>query len=231
LVGDLQMGDGYRSKEAIKVLSVPLPILTARRFPVWKRRTHFFTCVNYVVLLWVGSANLGHRRLNSSRPMHFNKRRAAPSIAHSRISRSCIVLPHIFLNNRISPEKPVWATSGSQHREVWKQPDRLPAEGRLGSSGNTSKSRRCLFLLPAWPSLHMRHLFGIGASQVNLKQGRGCGGSSWFPVIVTYRSLAVIQQLIVARPWIRAPWAVRLRPEVHFLTHNIRKHVWNLSTD
>jgi hypothetical protein len=36
---------------------------------------------------------------------------------------------------------------GLQPREVWKQPGRLPAEGRPGSSENTSKPRRCLFLL------------------------------------------------------------------------------------
>jgi hypothetical protein len=35
---------------------------------------------------------------------------------------------------------------GSQPREVWKQPGRLPAEGRLGCSESTSN---CLFLLPA----------------------------------------------------------------------------------
>jgi hypothetical protein len=32
---------------------------------------------------------------------------------------------------------------GSQPREVWKQPSRLPAEGRPGSSENTSS---CLFV-------------------------------------------------------------------------------------
>jgi hypothetical protein len=47
---------------------------------------------------------------------------------------------------------------GSQPSEVWKQPGRLPAEGRLGSSENTSN---CRFLLPAWPSLHMYHFSGI----------------------------------------------------------------------
>jgi hypothetical protein len=45
-----------------------------------------------------------------------------------------------------------------QPRELWKQPGRLPAKGRRGRSDNTSN---CLFLLPAWPSLHMCHLFGI----------------------------------------------------------------------
>jgi hypothetical protein len=57
------------------------------------------------------SAYLGYRRLHFSRPMDFNKRRKMSSVAYLRISRSWIVLPHIFLNNRTSPEKPVWATS------------------------------------------------------------------------------------------------------------------------
>jgi hypothetical protein len=51
---------------------------------------------------------------------------------------------------------------GLQPREVWKQPDRLPAEEKLGNSENTNKQRRCqLFLWPTWPSLHIRHLLGI----------------------------------------------------------------------
>jgi hypothetical protein len=45
---------------------------------------------------------------------------------------------------------------GSQPREVWN--GRLPAEGRRGSSENTSN---CLILFPALPSLHTCHLFGI----------------------------------------------------------------------
>jgi hypothetical protein len=32
---------------------------------------------------------------------------------------------------------------GLQPRDVWKQPDRLPAEETLGCSENTSKPRRC----------------------------------------------------------------------------------------
>jgi hypothetical protein len=34
-----------------------------------------------------------------------------------------------------------------QLREVWKQPDRLPAEGRLGSSENTSKPQHCVLFV------------------------------------------------------------------------------------
>jgi hypothetical protein len=56
---------------------------------------------------------LPYRRLAqmSCRPMDFNKRREASSIAYWRISRSWIALPLISFNNRTSPEKPVWATS------------------------------------------------------------------------------------------------------------------------
>jgi hypothetical protein len=60
---------------------------------------------------------------------------------------------------------------GLQPREVWKQPDQQSAEGRLGSSENTSWPRRCLFLFPAWPSLHMCHLFGIRSLYLDLDLG------------------------------------------------------------
>jgi hypothetical protein len=53
---------------------------------------------------------LGHRCLHSSRPTDFNKRRETPSIAYWRISRSWVVLPYVYLNDRTSPEKPVPAT-------------------------------------------------------------------------------------------------------------------------
>jgi hypothetical protein len=76
-----------------------------------------------------------------SHPTSFNNRRGASSIAYWRISRSWIVVPHIFLNTRTSPEKPVCL----QPREEWKQRGRLPAKDRLGSSENTSKPRRFLF--------------------------------------------------------------------------------------
>jgi hypothetical protein len=103
-------GDGCRSKEPINVSNVPFPIFSAR-FLCGNGAPLFFTCIDNAVLLLVGSANLGYRRLLSSRPMDFNKRREKPLIAHWRISRSWIALPHIFLNNRTSLEKPVWATS------------------------------------------------------------------------------------------------------------------------
>jgi hypothetical protein len=48
-----------------------------------------------------------------------------------------------------------------QTREVQSQPNWLPAIMRPGNSENTSKQRHRLFLLPAWPSLNMCHLFGI----------------------------------------------------------------------
>jgi hypothetical protein len=68
-----------------------------------------------------------------------------PSIAYWRISRSWIVLPRIFESNQ--PRETRMSDLGSHPREVWKQPDRLPAEGRLGSSENTSMPRRCLFFV------------------------------------------------------------------------------------
>jgi hypothetical protein len=104
------------------VSSVPFPIFSRGGFLCGNDAALFFTCFGYVVLLLVGSANLGHRRLHSSRPMDFNKRRETPSITYWRISnkrreassiaywqisRSLIVLPHFFLDNRTSPEKPV----------------------------------------------------------------------------------------------------------------------------
>jgi hypothetical protein len=97
-------GDGYRSREPINTLSVPFPILSAQQLPLLKRHTpHLYmyrlcgSSVSWVRLL-------GHRFLNSSRPMNFNKRREACSKAYWHISRSWVVFPPIFLNPRISPE-------------------------------------------------------------------------------------------------------------------------------
>jgi hypothetical protein len=50
---------------------------------------------------------------------------------------------------------------GLQLREVWKQPDRLPAEGRLGSSENTSKPRRCLYFVACLALVAYVSLIGI----------------------------------------------------------------------
>jgi hypothetical protein len=85
--------------------------------------------------------------LHSSRPMDFNKRREASSIAYWRISRSRIVLPHIFLEKSNQHRETRMSDLGLQPREVWKQLGRLPAEGRLGSSENTSNPRRCLLFV------------------------------------------------------------------------------------
>jgi hypothetical protein len=72
------------------------------------------------------------------------------------------VLPWVVSRGRsygfLWAEEPVWATSAHNPGKLCKQPGRLPAEGRLRSSENKSQ---CLFLLPAWPNLHMCHLFGI----------------------------------------------------------------------
>jgi hypothetical protein len=62
-----------------------------------------------------------------------------------------MLLPQIFENSN-QPKEAIMSDLGLQHREVWKQPDRLPAEESQGSSENTSKPRRCLFSLPAWHS-------------------------------------------------------------------------------
>jgi hypothetical protein len=48
-----------------------------------------------------------------------------------------------------------------QPMEERSRSDRLPAEGWLGTSENTSKPRRCLCCCLCWPSLHTRHLLGI----------------------------------------------------------------------
>jgi hypothetical protein len=64
---------------------------------------------------------LGHRCLHSSCPMDFNKRRGTSSIAYWRISRSWIVLPHIFWIIE-QPREARMSDLGSQPREVWKQP-------------------------------------------------------------------------------------------------------------
>jgi hypothetical protein len=50
---------------------------------------------------------------------------------------------------------------GLQPREVWKQPDRLPAEGRLGSSENRSKPRHCLLFVACLALVEYMLLFGI----------------------------------------------------------------------
>jgi hypothetical protein len=57
---------------------------------------HFSTCVGYLILLLVGSAYLGHRRLHSSCPIHFNKRHKTSSVAYWRTSQSWIALPYFF---------------------------------------------------------------------------------------------------------------------------------------
>jgi hypothetical protein len=66
----------------------------------------------------VGSANFGHRCLHSSRQINFNKRSETPSIVYRRISRSWIVIPRIFLNTRISPEKTRISDLSSKPRKV-----------------------------------------------------------------------------------------------------------------
>jgi hypothetical protein len=103
-------GVGYRCNEPINVSNFPFPISPRGGFLRGNGASLFFTCFDYVVLLLVGSANLGHRCLHCSRPMEFNKRREA-------VDRLLANKPELdrpssrLLNNRISPEKPVWETS------------------------------------------------------------------------------------------------------------------------
>jgi hypothetical protein len=75
--------------------------------------------------------------------MDFNKRRETSSIVYWRISRSWIVLPHTLIEQ---PRETRINDLGSQPREVWKQPGRLPVEGKLGSSENTSSFLFCCLL-------------------------------------------------------------------------------------
>jgi hypothetical protein len=65
--------------------------------------------------------------------MDFNKRRETSSIAYWLISRSLIVLPHIFFEKSNQPKETCMSDLGLQPRKVLKQLDRLPAEGRLGN--------------------------------------------------------------------------------------------------
>jgi hypothetical protein len=68
------------------VSNVPFSIFPAQRFTEWKRRTALL----HVSIMWfpcmLGIANLGHRCLHSSRPMDFNNRREASSMAYWRMS-------------------------------------------------------------------------------------------------------------------------------------------------
>jgi hypothetical protein len=103
-------GDGYRSKEPINVSVVPFPIFFAQRFPVWKRRTPLL-----YMFRWCGSPVSWVRLFGASAlalfaPNRVNKRRETSSIAYWRISRSWMSFL-TFLNNWISPKKPIWATS------------------------------------------------------------------------------------------------------------------------
>jgi hypothetical protein len=53
---------------------------------------------------------------------------------------------HISKNSN-QPRETRMSDLNLQLMEVWKQPGRLPAEGRLGSSENTSEPQRCLFFV------------------------------------------------------------------------------------
>jgi hypothetical protein len=78
--------------------------------------------------------------------MDFNKRREVPSIAYWRISRSWIVRPRIYEYSN-QPRETRMSDLGLQPREVWKQPDLLPAEGRLVSSEKKIAGRGVVFFV------------------------------------------------------------------------------------
>jgi hypothetical protein len=59
--------------------------------------------------------------------------------------------------SKLSPD----VLSGGQPREVWKQPDRLPAEGRTGSSKTQESCGVVFFCCLLRPSFHACHLLGI----------------------------------------------------------------------
>jgi hypothetical protein len=64
---------------------------------------------------------------------------------------------------------------GIQSREVWKQPNRLPAEGRLGSSENTSKPRRRLYCCLLGPLLIYATWLASGDKTLLLALPDSCG--------------------------------------------------------
>jgi hypothetical protein len=99
--------------------NVPFLIFSTQWFPAWNRHTLIFTCFDFVVLLSVGSADLGHRCLYSSRPMDFNKRRET-SFDRLPANKPEVDGPSsIFLNDRTSPDKPVCMSDlGLQPKEV-----------------------------------------------------------------------------------------------------------------
>jgi hypothetical protein len=85
---------------------------------------------------------------------------------------------------------------GSQPREVWKELDQLPAEGRLGSSENTSKPRRCLFLLLRGPLCICSTCLAFGAQYLDLDKC-SCNLVRSVPELVSYVSLFGVSSLLV----------------------------------
>jgi hypothetical protein len=89
------------------VPNIPFSIFSTQWFPVWNRQTLLFTCFDFVVLLSVGSADLGHRCLYSSRPMDVSKRHET-SFDRLLANKPEVDCPSShFLNDRTSPDKPV----------------------------------------------------------------------------------------------------------------------------
>jgi hypothetical protein len=114
-------------------------VLTSHRFSVWKRRIpllhsiKWFSCEMGSPIRCVGACALRAQWTSTSALR-------TSSIANWRISCSAIVLPHIILNDRISPEE---ISATFREVSVENHSDRLPAEGMQCSSENTSKRRHC----------------------------------------------------------------------------------------
>jgi hypothetical protein len=120
------------------------PILSALRFPVWKRRNPFLCIFDSAIEL--GSQKKNRRENAFDRLLANMTELYLPSL-------------RFWIANR--PRETRMSDLSFQLREVWKQPDRLPAEERPGTWENTSKLRRCLLSSNPWPSSNICHLLGI----------------------------------------------------------------------
>jgi hypothetical protein len=137
-------GDGYRSKEPINVSYLSFPILSAQRFPVWKRRTPFL----YICRLFGSPVRLdrwcGASLLTIFAP---NGLQQAPWGVFDRLLANNLELdyPSSFI--------PFFEMS-NQHRET--------RMSDLSLQPRKHKQAEALsFFVPSWPSLNIFHLSGI----------------------------------------------------------------------
>jgi hypothetical protein len=101
-----------------------------------KHATQKITSSFHILIIWfsstLGSLSLGIGTLFSSRPMDFNKRLKS-TFDCSLVNKPELGCPslHFFeLSNQ--PRETLMSDLGLQLRKVSEEPDRLPAEGRLG---------------------------------------------------------------------------------------------------